>query len=105
MKTNPRGEEPVDGCNTQQPCCGAGRPVTALELMLVIAYQADPIPSVVVPNDPEVSRITRDWIERGYLIEHRGMWVATDALSVWIDALAQVPRPSQVTKWVNRGGG
>lgn len=105
MKMSPHGDEPVvDGCDNR-PCAGAGRQVTALELMMVIAYQSDPIPGVVVPNCPEVTRITRDWIERGYLRECGAVYHATDALRVWIDTLTQVPRPRQVTKWVNYGGG
>ena len=100
LKTNPHGDEEL------QPCCsvGTGRPVTALELLLVVVYQSDPVPGVVVPNCPEVARITRDWIERGYLRECGAVYHATDALRVWMDTLTQVPRPKQVTKWVNFGG-
>ncbi len=78
---------------------------TRVELMMALHHACTPLP---YPEDnPHVREVYANWLRKGYIViadehdkkQYGSVYRGTEALTVWTEALMQVPKPIQVTRW------
>lgn len=78
---------------------------------MALHYACTPVPYAAHDfahhNSSVVQEIHRRWLRKGYIVpasehearEYGSEYVATEALTVWTEALMQVPPPALVERW------